>query len=158
MKAGIIADTHDNLAAVNKAVAVFQDAGVSLVLHAGDVVAPFVAPPFMEMDCGFTGVFGNNDGEILGLNSAFSGRLFRPPHVVAAAGKNILLLHEPDVLEPLRQSGRFDAIIYGHTHKPDIRKGPTHIINPGECCGWVEGKRTVAVWDIENDDIHLLPV
>ncbi|MBN1783034.1 metallophosphoesterase [bacterium] len=154
MKIGILSDSHDNLPALVKAVSVFNDAGVSHVLHAGDLVAPFTAKPLKKLNMGFTAVFGNNDGEILGLYHVFKDQIFRAPHVVHLNHKKILLLHEGDNLEALAISGKFDAIIYGHTHEVDIRKDPTLVINPGECGGWLSGRRTVAIWDMEKGQVN----
>lgn len=154
MKIGIMADSHDNLPALVKAVSVFNDANVSLVLHAGDLIAPFTAKPLKNLRMDFIAVFGNNDGEILGLTKAFEGRIHRAPHLIRFKEKKILLMHEGDNLDALALSGRFDAIVYGHTHEVDIRKKPSLVINPGECGGWLSGRRTVALWDVEKEQVH----
>jgi len=46
MKIGVISDTHDNLPLIEKAVKIFNEKGVKLVLHAGDYVALFVVKVF----------------------------------------------------------------------------------------------------------------
>ncbi|RLI45996.1 YfcE family phosphodiesterase, partial [Candidatus Bathyarchaeota archaeon] len=43
MLIGIMADTHDRLPLLDKAVKRLNEEKVKLVLHAGDYVAPFVA-------------------------------------------------------------------------------------------------------------------
>ena len=158
MKIGFMADSHDNLPAVAKAVGVFNDADVSLVVHAGDLVAPFVAKPLVGLNADFVAVFGNNDGERFGLARVFEGKIHRAPHLVDYGGKKILLLHEPDNLEALAVSGCFDAIVYGHTHDVDVQKGKTLVVNPGECGGWLRGRRTVAIWDVASGDVEILSV
>ena len=67
-------------------------------------------------------------------------------------------MHEPDNLDALAISGKFDAIIYGYTHEIDIRKGPALVINPGECGGWLSGRRTVALWDVEKGQVNTVVV
>ena len=42
MKIGVLSDSHDNVHMVAKAVELFNDEGVVLVVHAGDFIAPFV--------------------------------------------------------------------------------------------------------------------
>ena len=158
MKVGIMSDSHDNVPAIAKAVGFFNDAGVSLVIHAGDLVSPFVSKPMKELEMEFEIVFGNNDGERLGLAHVFGGRIRRPPHIVLHEGRRILVLHEPDNLDALIASNRFDVIVYGHTHELDIRKGDTLVINPGECGGWVGGRRTVVLWDMESGDVEIMQV
>ncbi|HDQ44407.1 MAG TPA: metallophosphoesterase [bacterium] len=158
MKIGVMADSHDNLPAIGKAVSLFNDAGVGLVIHAGDLVAPFVAEPLRYLKADFIAVFGNNDGERFGLHTVFGGRIHRPPHPFSFAERRILILHEPDNLDALAISGKFDGIVYGHTHEPDVRRRPVPVINPGECGGWVTGRRTVAVWDPDSGQVDIIPV
>jgi putative phosphoesterase len=158
MKIGIIADSHDNMPAIAKAVGFFNDTEVSMVIHAGDLIAPFVHRAMKNLKMDFAAVFGNNDGERFGLDRVFGGKIHRPPFKIDFAGKKILVIHEPDNLEVLVDSGHFDAVIYGHTHDVDVRKGRTLIINPGECGGWLRDKRTVALWDLESQDVDVIPV
>ena len=122
-----------------------------------DLVSPFVSIPLRELNIEFTAVFGNNDGERLGLSNVFRGKIHRPPYPLELGGKNVLLMHEPDNLDLLSASGRFDAIVYGHTHEADIRTGKTIVVNPGEACGWLKGRRTIAVWDLDSGDVDLIP-
>jgi putative phosphoesterase len=158
MKIGIMSDSHDNVPAISKAVALFNDAEVHLVVHAGDLVSPFVSIPLKNLRVEFTAVFGNNDGERIGLAQTFKGRIHRPPHELQFGGKKILLMHEPDNLDLLAETGHYDAIIYGHTHIAQVRKGRTLVINPGECGGWLKGKRTVALWNLATGDVQVMPI
>jgi putative phosphoesterase len=158
MRIGILSDSHDNMPAIAKAVSIFNDAEVYHVLHAGDLVAPFVSIPLKTLNMEFTAVFGNNDGERIGLSNVFKGHIHRAPYSLEIGGKNILLMHEPDNLDALVASGQFDAIVYGHTHESDVRKGKTVVINPGEACGWLKGDRTIAIWDLTSGDVEIMPV
>ena len=73
MKIGIIADTHDNLPQIKKAVEIFNREKIELVLHAGDFVSPFTFLEFKNLNCSLKGVFGNNDGDKLYLQEKFKG-------------------------------------------------------------------------------------
>jgi Predicted phosphoesterase len=65
--------------------------------------------------------------------------------------KKIALMHEPQMIDSIALSDRFDLIVYGHMHEVDIRKiNNTLIINPGEACGWLYGKATLILLDLEN--------
>ncbi len=158
MKIGIMADSHDHLSAIGKTVSVFNDANVSLVIHAGDLIAPFVSKPLMNLKAEFVAVFGNNDGERMGLAHVFEGKIHRAPYFMRYQEKNILIMHEPDNLGALADSAHFDLIVYGHTHDVDIQQGKTLVVNPGECCGWLRGKRTVALWETESGEVNIVPV
>lgn len=159
MKIGILADTHDHLPRVEAAVAAFRGRGVEHVVHCGDFIAPFVLLRFS--DKGFTrlhGVLGNNDGEVLMLKQLFSslGDLYKPPAFIAVGGLRMAVLHEPmpaDVMAALP----VDAVCYGHTHNVDLQTVNNRlIINPGECCGYLTGRATVAVLDAETRAVELI--
>jgi len=72
MKIGIISDTHDRLPFIDKAIDEMNEAGVDLVLHAGDYCAPFAAFRFKPLKAKMIGVLGNNDAERELLRRNFS--------------------------------------------------------------------------------------
>ena len=151
MLVGIISDSHDNMAALKKAVDFFNDRKVEHVIHAGDYASPFTFRVLNGLNCGFTGIFGNNDGDKLLLNKLSEGRIFNQPHIFELADRKIVLIHEHFVADSLADSGHYDLVIYGHTHKPEIRKGSKAlIINPGESGGWLYNQQTVAVADLSS--------
>ena len=155
---GLITDTHDNKRAIEKAVVLFQQRDVGLVLHGGDFIAPFNARWMAGLQVPFVGVFGNNDGEKFGLRAHFEklGPIHRAPYVHVWEDKRILMLHEPDEVDALAQSGAYDIIFYGHTHQIDIRKGAVLVINPGEACGWTTGRETVGILDLKTMDVEIV--
>ncbi|MBW1972906.1 MAG: YfcE family phosphodiesterase [Deltaproteobacteria bacterium] len=148
MKVGVISDTHDNVPNIKRAVEIFKKEKVDMVIHAGDFVAPFSVNPLNEMGIDYLGVFGNNDGEKVGLTNTSKGRIVDPPHIIKVAGKKILITHKLSTPE-LFAGAEIDLIIYGHNHKKEIKKvGSTLIVNPGECGGWLTGKSTIAIVDL----------
>ena len=155
---GIISDTHDNRKAIAKAVTFFNDSKCSLVVHAGDYIAPFTAKDFEKLTCPLIGVFGNNDGEKKGLIAQFSsfGELHEGPYEFDYSGKRFILMHEPDSLDYYRKQDSSDIIIYGHTHKVDIHEGKPLIINPGECCAWLTDHATVVLLDLSTFHIEVV--
>jgi len=151
---GIIADTHDNMPMIKKAVETLNERNVDLVLHAGDYVAPFVIPKLNELKTKLIGVFGNNDGDRLLLRKRFSQYEMLDIRGNFTAflidGIKTALLHgdEEELLKALINSESFGVIVHGHTHKTEItRKKETLIINPGEVCGYLTGKSTLALLD-----------
>lgn len=157
MKIGLISDTHDNVVMIHKAVDLFNGAAVDLVLHAGDYVSPFSLKPLLELECDMLGVWGNNDGDRIALDRVAQGRIMTSPYIGTYFGKKILLGHYLMTLEALISSQTYHIIIYGHTHKPELRKeGQTLIINPGECGGWLSGKSTVAVVELDTQTAKIL--
>jgi hypothetical protein len=153
MKIGIISDTHDHLGNCREACAAFSADGVKTVLHAGDMVAPFVAPVFRDAKLKLVAVFGNNDGERLFLRERFDElgfSLHHGPHRLEIEGRRICLMHEPRCLDSLVKSGDYDLVVYGHTHELAISEEGTLVVNPGEACGYITGKATCAVVDLAD--------
>lgn len=142
MKIGLMSDTHDRLDKIKQAISIFQERKVGFVLHAGDFVAPFSLAPLQSLSCEWAGVFGNNDGEKQGLISTSRKRIKPPPCFLDLHTKRIVLLHQFQDLEA-------DIIVYGHTHQPRIKQEKNKlIINPGEVCGWVTNRSSVAIVDL----------
>ena len=157
MKIGIISDTHDHMENIRFFVGKFKEKGVGHVLHAGDIISPFAAKPFSPFK--FTAVFGNNCGERLFLRDIISqfGEIKPGPLELEIGGKKILLMHEPYALEAAAHSELYHYVIYGHTHYLERKKiKNTWIINPGEGCGYLTGKATALVLDLETDEVELL--
>lgn len=155
---GLITDTHDNKASVEKAVALFNAREVGLVLHGGDYIAPFNARWMAPLRAPMIGVFGNNDGEIVGLRAQFEplGKIHRAPFKLEYEGKKLLLMHEPDELNALTASGAYDVIIYGHTHEIVLREGNTMVVNPGEAGGWMTGRSTVGILCLSSMAVQIV--
>ncbi|MEM3703888.1 MAG: metallophosphoesterase [Candidatus Bathyarchaeia archaeon] len=163
MQIGLMADTHDRLPIVEKAVKKFNERGVELVLHAGDYVAPFVVPKFKDLRAEVIGVFGNNDGDRELLRKRFNERegmeLRGNFAEVYIDNVKIALLHghEEELLKALINSQNFPVVVYGHTHRAEVRKeGKTLVVNPGEVCGYITGKSTIALLDTEKLEVKII--
>ena len=157
MLIGIISDTHDDMPAIQSAVNIFAREGVSWVFHAGDFTSPFTFDIFNELKCAFSGIFGNNDGDRLLLSERSRGNLHSQPHLTTLHGKRIVVVHEPDLVNALADSGHFDLIVYGHTHRSDIRRmRDTRIINPGKAAQLHKGESTLALLDLENMEAKIV--
>lgn len=149
---GVISDTHDNRTGIREAVSAFNRAGCALVVHAGDFIAPFTVREFEKLEGRFIGVFGNNDGERRGLAEQFAkiGSLHEPPHEFVHLGRRFALMHAPSALDRFLAREDVDVIVYGHSHKVDMRPGKPLVINPGECCSWLTGRSTIVILDLNT--------
>ena len=163
MLIGAISDSHDNLPQIEKAVQALNNQKVGLVLHAGDYVAGFVIPKFKALNCKLIGVFGNNDGDHELLKKRFSETTNCSIHdrftTETIEGYRVALLHghETELLKAIIDSESFDAVIHGHSHNLCIeRKGKTLSINPGELCGYLTGKSTLAILDTDRNEAKII--
>ena len=159
MKIGIISDSHDHHQNVLEAIRIFNERNVDYILHAGDMVSPFTARAFADVKGGkFIAVFGNCDGEKLFLKSSiedFGGEIHEHLYTGVIGGKQIFMTHIPTTLDEVVGSGKYNLVIYGHTHKQDIRKvGNTLVINPGEATDWITGKSAVVILELDDMSVE----
>ncbi len=151
---GIIADSHDNLDWIKEAVDFLNRERVDMVIHAGDLIAPFTANDFSKLKMPFEAIFGNNDGERDGLRAAYSRICdLHDFKTFNLRGVKMVVIHghQEELVECLANCGKYDVVIRGHTHKAKIeKKDETLIINPGELCGYVSGERTLALLDLDD--------
>ena len=170
MLVGIISDTHDNLPLVDKAVKKLIDEKVELVLHAGDYVSPFVISHFKPFQSKFIGVFGNNDGDHEFLKRRFAEFGLEIRGLFAELeidGLKVALLHggesggppgASELLKSLISSECYDVIVHGHVHEAKAyKKGKTLVINPGEVCGYLTEKPSIAVLDTKTLKAKIIP-
>ena len=159
MKIGVISDTHDRLPTFRRAVSLFQRLKVDAIFHAGDYVAPFaaqlIAPEVLPipLHC----IYGNNDGEREGLKNILPG-VVDGPLAVELGGKKIVMHHFIDWLKS-EDIAAADVVISGHTHEiVNETKDGKLFLNPGECCGWVTDRATVAMLDLETLKAEIVEV
>ena len=182
MKIGVISDTHDRLPTFVRAVEMFKRVGVGAIFHAGDYVAPFAAkligPGVLNIPlyC----VYGNNDGERKGLKAVLPN--LEDELAVEIGGRTVVMSHFIDWLKPgqLWVNGKpADVVITGHTHEiaNETRllksqadhfanaevvaggtAGGTLFLNPGECCGWLTGRCTVAILDTDTCTAEIVDI
>jgi len=155
MLIGILAGSHDNMDKLRKTIEILNDKDVSMVLHAGDFIAPFTYLAFEKLKAKkFIGIFGNNDGEKFGLREKFAsfGSIYLPPYSFTINQHKILMLHDGGLLNSIVRSGDFNLVVHAHTHKSDVRKvESTLIVNPGELGGWLYGESSFALVDLDKD-------
>jgi len=160
MRVGLMADSHDRVPAVAELLRQMQEAGVSMVLHAGDFVSPLVLKPFEERHITLVGVFGRNDGDHQGLLSRAQAGLgleiFESPHSFDVSGHQILVVHDlADVQK--RSVKNHSIVVHGFAHQQSLKStGDTVIVNPGETCGWLHGTPSAAILDLDNKKVEFL--
>lgn len=125
VRIGVISDTHGRLPRV-----VFElFAGVSHIVHAGDVGVPLILSD-LETIAPVTAVWGNTDG--LDIRS-----ITREEARLEIAGTTLLVVHGHQVNSPnpLSLSARYpdgDIVVFGHSHRPLIERHAGRLfVNPG---------------------------
>ena len=140
MRLGIISDTHDHVEHINKAVKIFKDEKIPLVIHAGDFCSPFAVLPFEGLN--LVGVFGNNDGDhyrLIDKFNAIDGTMAGEFFEFEQDGLKFAVYHgtQQAIKDALIKCGTYDVVISGHTHEKIFEKvGNTLFINPGTANGF----------------------
>jgi len=157
MLIGVLSDTHDRLPAIVAALEQFRTLGIEEVIHCGDVVAPFAAKLLAEYRGRLHLVYGNNDGERPGLREILP-QMIDGPLKLEIAGRRILVHHFIEWCRPADVAGA-EIILTGHTHRAavDCQNGKL-FVNPGECCGWVSGRCTIAVVDLSANRAEIVEI
>lgn len=172
MKIGILSDTHDLKAGMDRALAVFAEQGVGLVLHCGDWIRPEMLAYCLErcasLGMRLAGVLGNNDvvlAQIIREHSDLLGNRALAEDVLTleVSGRKLAVCHghRKDLLEDIVQGGEYDAVFTGHTHRPQVTAfGDTLVVNPGSCAfelpRTTENITTVAVYDADANSADII--
>ncbi len=161
MLIGVISDTHDNLSAIDLSIEILNSKDIDLVIHGGDMISPFAAARFKSLNAPLKAVYGNNDGDrrLLSLRMKEMGGEIDDFLDFELDGKRIAVYH--GTIESIQQSlilgGKYQVLVTGHTHRPDIGSdGETIVINPGEVCGYLSGKRSIAILDTSSTGAEIL--
>lgn len=157
MLIGLLSDTHNDIEATKRAIAIFQSRGIKTIIHAGDITSPRMLQYLKDFECYI--VLGNGDlidseeidvkANELGMKSVDLKAEFE------LAGKKFFVFHGHDV--PMYReavaSEKYNYIIKGHTHNFEnyISNG-CRIINPGAVYGHDES--SIAILDVEADKVE----
>jgi hypothetical protein len=137
MKIAVVSDTHGLL----RPELLPMLAGAEHILHLGDVGDPVILSRLGEI-APVTAIRGNVDT---------SGACAQLPEteVVTLAGKDLFLLHNVHDLDLDPAAANFAAVLFGHSHKPEVQRHRDVLyFNPGSCgprrfqlpisFGWIE--------------------
>ncbi|HYG76908.1 MAG TPA: metallophosphoesterase [Planctomycetota bacterium] len=156
---GIISDTHDHLDRIALAVELLHRQRVDGLLHLGDFVAPFALKGVLKFNGPLYAIYGNNDGEKKGLKKLFS-ELRDGPTVFELGGRKLGVAHSVEEI-PAEFRTSCDGVFYGHSHTrvhiPADGTRPLEL-NPGEACGWLTGKPSLAVLNLETMQAEILEI
>lgn len=117
---GLISDTHGLLR--DEALEALE--GSEVIVHAGDVGDPGILERLREL-APVRAVRGNTD------RGAWAETL-PETEVVEVGGRSLYVVHDLDRLDLDPAAAGFDAVVYGHTHRPaSEERGGVLFVNPG---------------------------
>jgi putative phosphoesterase len=161
---GILSDSHGDAVATQAAIELLRARGATQFVHCGDVcglaVLDLLAGLVADgLACRF--VWGNCDHPDAALNRYVRDIGMTLPDgelVLELADHTIAAFHgHEDAFHAAAEAGRFDYILYGHTHRyGETRIGPTRLINPGAL--YRARPRTCATLDLTSGEVTFLRI
>ncbi len=160
MKIAIFSDSHDNIPNLEKFLTWCKKNKIEQLIFCGDLSTPTTLKEILELK--FKGeihiVFGNvSDKELEPRAAAQSSNVVHHGEVgkTKIDGKKIAFTHFPQKAKKLAQSGKYDIVFYGHTHKPWKEKiGNCQLVNPGNLAG-IFYKATFAIYNTKTNKLEL---
>lgn len=162
MLIGIISDIHDRVKRMRTALTMLEEAGCTHLIFLGDAAqlatlrALSNAWPH-EIDY----VLGNNDYPRENFRNLAESQPRLHCHgdegeLSLPDTRRVFITHEPYYAGHALNSGAFDAIFYGHTHRAEqIKAGETLVLNPGDIQGRY-GTPSCAIYDTATNTAKLL--
>ena len=156
----VFSDSPDHLPTLEKALQAANAAGAGMLLHCGDLCAPFVLRTLSRQ---FNGpihvIFGNNDADGRLLQTVASENDHITLHGIYAeietGGRRIALIHYPEPARRIVQSGQLDLVCYGHDHTGLLEQhGAAWLLNPGE----IMGMRSTPTWALYDTQTHTVSI
>ncbi len=153
-----MSDSHDRWDHLEQAINQANDAGCTLLLFAGDLIAP----PGLDVLETFNGdvkfVWGNNEGERVAMTRKMDASdkitLCDEIYDDTVDGIKIFMNHYPHVSRLAAKSGDYDVCIFGHTHQyHEEAVNNTLLINPGEIQGHRTGQSSFMILDTKTKEI-----
>ena len=164
MKIAVVSDTHNNWPNFKKAIDWIKKENIQLILHCGDICNQEVMNDSIKYFATPQGEPRQGRGnEIKFVKGNGDYNMDLPDKIeLEVEGKKIAFTHFPDGAKKLAQSGKFDLVFYGHTHRPwdekvisrDGKNTECHMINPGELAGQFY-KSCFAIYDTETEKLEL---
>jgi len=172
MKIAVISDSHDNMPNLRKALRWIEKEKIKTILHCGDICN---SDTLWEMTALFLGkiyiAFGNADDR-LGITELVKVKKFSNVFLcgevpqragsrhsgigeVVVGGKKIGFCHFPEIAREMAESGKYNIVFHGHTHKPwESKVSHCRLVNPGNLAGLFY-KASFAVYDVETEKLEL---
>ena len=164
MKIAIISDIHDNLPNLKKVLDYCAQNSVEKIICCGDLAS---LETLDYLNDNFKGeiffAFGNMDDAYL-KNYPFENNQYKNTKIFKDFGeteikkKKIAFIHFPREASELCETGKYDFVFYGHTHKPwtEIINKCT-LLNPGNVANQYYSP-TFAIWNTEDNKFELIRI
>jgi hypothetical protein len=163
MLVGIMSDSHDRPENMRLAIKKMKEMGAEVIIHCGDMIAPFMLEVLEEFQGPVHTVFGYPD---MSQHAALVilRRIKHMRHVsfhgdlgeLDIGKRKVAFVHDFKWVEPLASTLKYDAVFYGHNHEANKSKaGDTLLLNPGEIAG-IKNPPSFAIYDTDKNDAEII--
>ena len=157
----ILSDIHENYHNLLLCIEDMKRQNINQVLFLGDFMNAGITRMLATAGFPVFAILGNNDGDLIAIykesiSSSSTMKLHPRTYAKHTQGDlRFFLTHHEDLVDLAVDSGRFDVVLFGHTHRSSIeRRGECLVVNPGELSAHKYGKPTYAILDsIQNSCI-----
>lgn len=159
----IISDIHNNEVNLKKVLDYCATQKINTIICCGDLASD---ETLEFLNDNFSGeiyyTFGNMDNDQLRnyehIEKYKETILHKNFGEIEIENKKIAFVHYPHIAKKLCETGKYNFVFYGHTHKPwEEMIGNCKILNPGNVAGEIYPP-TFAVWNTEKDEFRLIRV
>jgi len=143
----VISDSHDNLANLKKVASFVKEQKIETIIHCGDIASiEVLKEAFGDFKGDIHAVLGNLD-----IDRDFPLKVKNFPNlkIYSEYGEvnGIAFTHFPQRAKRLAESGKYEIVFYGHTHKPwEETINKAKMVNPGNIAGLLY-RATFATYD-----------
>ena len=160
----IISDIHDNIPNLTKVLNYCRENKIEKIICCGDL-ASLETLDFLNNN--FEGeiffVFGNMDDDYF-RNYPFKNNQYKKIKIFKDFGEaeiekqKIAFVHKPEPAEKLCETGKYNFVFHGHTHKPWQKKiNNCMLLNPGNVANQIYPP-TFAVWNTNDNSFQLIRI
>lgn len=163
MLIAIISDIHNNEVNLKKVLDYCRENKIEKIICCGDLASKETLD---FLNDNFSGnifyTFGNMDNDYLQKYKAIQNykntKIFKNFGEIKIEGSEIAFTHYPEDAEKLAQTGKYNFVFHGHTHKPWMEKIENCLVlNPGNVAGEIYPP-TFAVWNTEDGKFELIRI
>lgn len=163
MKIAVLSDIHENFHNLLLAIEEAERNDCTQIICLGDLMNAGIAKVLSIAPMPVYLIWGNNDGEKVDIMKTAA----RPKSQLTVSnnvydflnfdGRKIFISHYDNLALPMAESGRYDAVFFGHTHKISTETiGKTIVVNPGEISAQKTGKASLAIYDTQHNQAEII--
>jgi len=163
MRIAIISDTHDHILNLRAAVKYCNAYSVSMIIHCGDLISPFMLDELARFSGAVHLIYGNNIGDQHVISQACGLRFPTISHhgilgAVEAGGLKLAFTHYPQMARGIACQGMFDVVCCGHNHRYQVEKvGDCLLVNSGELLG-KDGQPGFCILQCETKEVERVEI